>query len=322
MGAARGRGTPEVSAAGAWARWVALCSREEDALSVAIVRIAVGLIVAGHIVHLAWSGALPLVWFDSDHGGLRDLDGGALRWAGGAVPAVVVPACVFTVLSGLAMALGLTRWATWATWLGFQVVADLNGQAGGSYDELLTATLFLLGWSGAHRRLTVLRPSGSHGATSSLACVRWLLVLQLVVMYTSSAVQKVSAHWVPWGDHMALWYILQQPTWQRAPMLWVAPWVELTKVATFVSWVFELSAPLLLAGAWFRETRNRPGLLRTLFNRLDVRALQLLVGLGMHLGIEATMEVGAFSFASVALYAACFSPDELRRALRNFPGVS
>ncbi|MSP55374.1 MAG: hypothetical protein EXR69_07215 [Myxococcales bacterium] len=300
-----------------WGRWVEGCSRTEDALSVAIVRVAIGLIVAGHVVHLAWSGALPLVWFDADHGGLRDLDEGALRWAGGAVPAVVVPVCVGTVVSALAMALGLTRWATWATWLGFQIIADLNGQAGGSYDELLTATLFLLGWSGAHRRLSVLRffaRPGSVADTSSLACVRWLLVLQLVVMYTSSAIQKVSAHWVPWGDHMALWYILQQPTWQRNPMLWVAPFAGLTRVATVTSWMFELTAPLLLVGAWFRETRTRAGVVRSLFNRLDVRRLQLLVGLGMHIGIEATMEVGAFSLASLALYVACFSPDELRRA--------
>ena len=152
--------------------------------------------------------------------------------------------------------------------------------------------------------------------TSSLACVRWLLVGQLVTVYFSSALQKVSAHWVPWGDHMALWYILQQPTWQRIPMTWLAPWAWTTRVATLVSWCFEFSAPLLLLAAWYRHTRTRAGWLRSQFNQLDVRVFLLLVGLGMHVGIEASMEVGAFSAATVALYAACFSADEWAEALR------
>lgn len=301
--------TPQ-RATNAWARWVALCQREEDALPVAVVRVLTGLTVAGHIAHLALSGALPLVWFDSDHGGLRNLDGGVLHAIGGAVPQVVVPWCILTFVAAIAMVIGLTRWATWATWLGFWVLADLNGQAGGSYDELLTSTLFLLGCSGAHRRLSVLRPS----STGSLACVRWLLVGQLVTVYLSTGMQKVSAHWVPWGDHMALWYILQQPTWQRIPMFWLAPAAWVTRVATVVSWSFEMLAPVLLLAFWYRNTRTRPGWVRAQFNRLDARTLFLAVGFGMHIGIEISMEVGAFSLATVALYAACFSPDELGRA--------
>lgn len=298
---------------GLWERWATLCERREDALSVAIVRVVVALVVASHVVHLWVTGAMALVWIDADHGGLRAIDGGVLKHLGGAVPGVVHPWAAATVVAALAMAAGLGRWATWATWLGFWVLADLNNHAGGSYDELLTSTLFLLGWSGAHRRLALRRSS----RTDSPAAVRWLMVLQLVVMYFSSALQKVSAHWVPWGDHMALWYILQQPTWQRAPMLWLAPYAWATRIATVVSWCFEMGSPAVLLALWFRHTRTRGGRIRAAFNRLDVRALVLAVGVGMHLGIESSMEVGGFSFASLALYAACFSPDEWRRALRR-----
>ncbi len=297
-----------MSQPGAWARWVALCSRQEDALPVALIRVMTGLTVAGHIAHIAVTGALPLVWYDAAHGGLRNLDGGVLRGIGGATPEVVVPWSIATFLAAVTMVLGLSRWATWATWLGFWVLADLNGHAGGSYDELLTSTLFLLGWSGAHRRLSIIPSSTS----TSPACVRWLLIGQLVTVYFSTALQKVSAHWVPWGDHMALWYILQQPTWQRVPMLWLAPAAWVTRVATVVSWSFEILAPLLLLAMWYRHTRTRPGRLRALFNRLDARLLILCVGFGMHAGIEISMEVGSFSLATVALYVACFSPDELR----------
>lgn len=293
-----------------WSRWVELCARREDGLAVALVRIVVAMIVGFHIVHLYASGALELVWLDAAHGGMRMIDGGVLRYFGGAVPELVYPLAVATVLASIAMVLGLTRWATWATWLGYWVLADLNGHAGGSYDELLTSELFLLGWSGAHRRLSVLRSPDS----TSIAAVRWLMILQLAVMYLSSALQKVSAHWVPWGDHMALWYILQQPTWQRIPMLWLAPFAWTTRVATVVSWMFEITAPLLVLAMWFRHTRTRAGRLRSLFNRLDARLLILAVGFGMHVGIEASMEVGGFSFATLALYCACFSPEEWRRA--------
>ncbi len=300
-----------------WLHWVALCTRAEDPLSVAVVRIVVAMTVALHVVHLAASGALPLVWLDQAYGGLRLLDGGILKVLGGARPEVVYPLAVGTVVSAAAMALGLGRWTTWATWLGFSTLADLNGQAGGSYDELLTSTLFLLGFSGAHGRLTLV----NHAVpVRSLACVRWLLVLQLVLMYTSSGIQKVSTHWVPWGDHMALWYILQQPTWQRASMLWLAPVAALTRLATVISWFFEVLAGVLILAAWFRHTRTRAGRLRALFNRLDIRVLYLAIGVGMHLGIEVTMEVGAFCAATLALYAACFAPDEIQRVFTKSTG--
>ena len=61
-----------MSQPGAWARWVALCSRQEDALPVALIRVMTGLTVAGHIAHIAVTGALPLVWYDAAHGGLQE----------------------------------------------------------------------------------------------------------------------------------------------------------------------------------------------------------------------------------------------------------
>jgi Na+-driven multidrug efflux pump len=113
----------------------------------------------------------------------------------------------------------------------------------------------------------------------------------------------------------ALWYILQQPTWQRFPLpmqslTWAYP---LTQAASLSVWAFEQAAPLLLLAYWYRETRERPGYLRARFNALDFRTLYLLFGVGMHIGIEALMEVGPFSIASLTLYLACFHPDEWSR---------
>lgn len=303
-----------------WTAWADRLDTREDGLSLALVRIAVGAIVAGHLLHLQASGAIPLVWWDDDHGGLRDLHHPWIEALGGATPRTLgwlVPA---VTASALAMALGFaTRLTTVLTWLGFRTLGDLNGHAGGSYDELLINTLFLLVLARSGARLSLDRRFGGDPGPVP-AWPRWLMVFQLVVVYTSTGFQKVSNHWVPWGDLDALWYILQQPTWHRTAMDGLWPLYPLTRVATLATWLFEVSAPLLLLAFWYRATRERPGWLRATLNRLDWRTTVLAVGVGMHVGIELTMEVGPFSFASLALYLACWSPDEwsaLARRLRR-----
>ncbi len=122
----------------------------------------------------------------------------------------------------------------------------------------------------------------------------------------------------PGGPADALWYILQQPTWQRFTMYWVAPFYPLTRIATLSTWVFEHLSPVLILAAWFRHTRTRPGRLRAQCNRMDVRLPFLLFGVLLHVGIEATMEVGAFTVFTLGVHAACFSGDEVRN---RTPGV-
>jgi hypothetical protein len=152
-----------------------------------------------------------------------------------------------------------------------------------------------------------------------------MLVFQLALMYWSTGMQKVSSGWVPGGKADALWYILQQPTWQRMPMEWAAPLFPLTQVATLGTWTFEQTAPLLLLAAFYRNTRTRGGRLRALANRIDLRTKYLLVGIAMHIGIEVSMEVGAFSLASLSLYFCCYHPDEWRalgRRLFRRPAIA
>lgn len=304
-----------------WRRWVALIDRREPATALALCRIAVGLIVAAHLGRMIQLGADTLVWADAVHGGLRQLDPGWLEHVGGLTPTNIRLLAAGTTAAALAFAAGLfTPVAAFLTWAGFRTLADLNGHSGGAYDELLKNELLILLVSGCGRALSIdaWRKGPSFDRTAP-AWPRYVLVFQLALMYWSTGMQKVSDGWVPGGSADALWYILQQPTWQRADMSWVAPYFPLTQVATLGTWLFEQAAPLLLLAFWFRHTRTRPGRLRAAFNRLDVRSLYLLGGLGMHVGIEATMEVGAFSLASLALYLCAFHPDEwaaLARRLR------
>jgi hypothetical protein len=299
-----------------WKKLVLLLDRREAATSMALVRIASGLTVSAHLLHLGWTGAHRLVWADFEYGGLRDLKPGWLEYLGGLTAGNIEWVMGITALAGLLMALGLGgRAMTLAVFLGYDYLADLNGHAGGSYDELIKNTIFAVLLSGAYGDLTLLRAWKKLSPERIPAWPRWLLIFQLVLMYWMTAIQKVSSSWVPWGELDALWYILQQPTWQRFPLpmqslTWAYP---LTQAASLSVWAFEQAAPLLLLAYWYRETRERPGYLRARFNALDFRTLYLLFGVGMHIGIEALMEVGPFSIASLTLYLACFHPDEWSR---------
>lgn len=295
-----------------WTAWVAFLDRREPATALAICRIFVGTIVGAHLAHSVLVDADQLVWVDSAYGGLRTLKAPwLLEQLGGLTPDVIRRFTLVSALLAFAFAAGVfTRVTGVLAWIGFRTLADLNNHSGGSYDELLKNEMFILLLSGAGGALSV--DAWWRGTKANIpAWPRYVLLFQLVLMYWSTGLQKVSAGWVPGGKADALWYIFQQPTWHRMDMRWLAPFYPVTQVATLGTWFFEVGAPFLLLALWWRHTRTRGGWLRAQANRLDARALFLFWGFLMHLGIEATMEVGAFSFGSLALYVCAWHPDEL-----------
>ncbi len=294
-----------------WSRWVALLDRREPATSLAICRIVIGIAVCSHLLWMLWLGVDQLAWTDLASGGMRALEPGWLGHVGGLTPFNIRALTLLTAAAAALMAIGATTtWIVPIVWIGWRTLADLNSHAGGAYDELIKNILLILMVSGCGRALSVDAWRGKTGLVP--AWPRYVLSFQLALMYWSCGMQKVSAGWVPGGSADALWYILQQPTWQRIRMEWLAPAYPLTQAATLGTWLFEQSAPLLIVAAWFRDTRTRGGWLRATFNRLDLRSWVLVAGVGMHVGIEATMEVGAFSLASLSLYACFYHPDEWR----------
>ena len=304
-----------------WQRWVRFIDRREPATVLAICRILVGTIVGAHLAHAVLTGSDQLVWADAAFGGLRTLKvPWLLEQLGGLTPDVIRRFTLASSIFAFAFAAGaFTRVSGLLALIGFRTLADLNTHSGGSYDELLKNELFILILSGCGSALSIdalWRPR----ATEVPAWPRYVLVFQLVLMYWSTGLQKVSAGWVPGGKADALWYIFQQPTWHRFDMRWAAPYYPLTQLATRATWIFAVGAPFLLRALWWRHTRTRPGWLRAQGNRLDARALFLVWGFLMHLGIEATMEVGAFSFGSLALYVCAWHPDELAALWRRIRG--
>ena len=309
-----------------WGRWVALLSRQEDGASVAALRIALGLCALYTTGTVAVAGMVPVLWMDRANGGYQAL---TKTWwlvelLGGPTPSVVWGLVGASMLASTLLALGLfSRLAAFVALQTLMALTWLNASAGGSYDDLITNALWLMvladgdaTWSLASR----IRTGAWRGDRQVSSWPRYLFVFQLIVMYASTAAQKLSAYWTPGGDFSALYYILQQPTWQRVDMRWLGRFFPLTQVATASTWLWELSAPLLGLAFYFRDTRTAPGRLRALFNRLDFRLWYAAFGVMLHLGIQVSMEVGPFSFITLSYYLALVHPDELAslgRSLRR-----
>jgi len=308
---------------GLWSRWKALLAHKEPAHGLAFLRIGLGFILLVELLSVSLSGLVPTLWMHVDHGGYRayTLTGAWLIDAlGGPAPGLIWTLVALGMLSSVALLLGVgTRIAAFVGLQSFLALAWTNGHAGGSYDPLITNLLWLM----------VLADGGSTGSlTAKMRTGRWwpdvevsawpryLVVGQMVAVYTATGMQKVSASWVPGGDLSALYYILQQPSWHRFDMSWAASVYPLTQLLTLLSWLFEVGSAVLIFALWARASRQSAGPLRRFSNRVDLRMWWLGFGLLMHIGIMLLMDVGTFSIACISTYACFFHADELKAAAR------
>ena len=307
-----------------WGAFVRHVSREEPATPLALARIAFGLTTTWMVADIASRGLVDFLWVSrsSGGGGYRDLGGG--NWLvsslGGPTPSVMHALTAVAIAFGVALTLGLGgRLTALGTLLTVSALTGVNSHAGGSYDELLENALWLLFLGPSSATLSVdcrLRTGAWHDPTPRWAGARYLLLFQLILMYWTTGLQKVSYHWVPGGSFDALYLIFQQPTWQRFDMRWVAWFYPFTQLGTAMSWCWEVSSPLWLLTFWFRRTRTRPGWLRAWSNSVDLRVIYAAIGAIFHLGLFVFMDVGPFSPISMAYYFAVFDPEEYDRFTR------
>ena len=306
-----------------WRTWLGILGHKEPATAVALFRIGLGLALLVAFGTLAFDGVIDAIWVDKAAGdGYRTVGGTWLiRELGGATPTVVWSVWAAAMLSGVLLVVGAGgRLTAFIALHLFMSLADLNGQAGGSYDELMANGLWLAVLAPSTATLSVdcrLRTGAWRSDRSVAAWPRYLIIGQLVLMYWTTGLQKVSAYWTPGGDFSALYYIMQQPSWQRFDMTWVAWVYPFTQLATAVTWFWEVSCPLWLLAYWYRATRTRPGRVRSFFNQWDVRSIYAAVGILFHFIIFGTMNVGPFSPISLAFYAAVWHPDEWTRMARR-----
>lgn len=301
-----------------WQKWLGLLARRECGESLALCRILCGIGLVGSVFFVMPTGALGVLWSDAAHGGYRTLESQPLlmQLLGGARPVVSWGLAVGTMIAGLCLTVGLyTRIAAISSLVLFNTLTQINFHDGSAYDSLLTNQLFILIFaaSGTTWSLDSLRKVGSWQSEGFVPCwPRYVFIYQLVLCYWSTGLQKVSTHWLPGGELSAVYYVLQDPFWQRWDLTpGLVHFYGVTQFGTALTWWFEVLAPLLLLAFYYRHTRDQPGRIRAFFNRIDYRLWFALIGVGFHLGIHLFMRVGPFSWIILAYYPALWNSREI-----------
>ncbi|MBL8616672.1 MAG: HTTM domain-containing protein [Deltaproteobacteria bacterium] len=307
------------------ARAAAALRVQEPAHALALTRIGVGITILGMLGAMLWTDSVSPVWLDPADGGLRDL--APRQWLARAVgaptPAAVSGLMAAAAAGGLGLTLGLGgRLSAFVALQALLALFSLHPRTGGGHDRLISNALWLLVLAPSDQSLSLrcwLRSRSWVNPAPVAGWVRWLVIGQLVLMYAGTGMQKVGAEWFPWGDYAAVQRALLSPSWARwdltAEVAAVAPLIQ---AATALSWMWEVgfaALPLLL---WWRATRTRPGRLRAVANRLDLRAWMATFGLALHIGLLITMELGPFSLISMSLYPCLWSGEEWGRWLRRW----
>lgn len=302
----------------AWKAWLRWLSLREAGTTLALLRIAVAAIVLGTLASVAIADLVGVLWLDAAHGGYRKLAGShvVLRLLGGARPEVMGSLFVVASMGAVALLVGVGGRVTAAITLSaFHPLVTVNADASGGSDAMITNALWLLVLGDATATLS-LDCRRRHGRWRSDARVaawpRHLFLFQLIVVYTATGLHKMSIDWVPGGTHEALWWVFHDPTWCRFDLRDdIARWHGITRVASAITWWWEVTAPVWLVAFWLRATCDRGGRLRGLVRRVDPRWVFTGIGVSLHVGILLTLEVGPFSWISLAYYLALWSPREI-----------
>lgn len=306
-----------------WNAWVALWDHRERPTVLALVRILVGLALLSDLVWIGVYDIAPQIVGPREAGGLgraAQADG-AWLWrflpptpdAARAVYAAWVAATV-----GLTVG-ALTPWSAAAAALLSANTAVLVPDADRGIDLLLRNALWILALSPCGRVASVdarWRTGSWWGDGSDApAWPRHLLITQLVVMYAAAGVAKVGARWTPLAGSSALWVILQDPAVSRLapdPPAWL--WWP-SRVGTFVTLLWEWSAPLLIAVYLARHLGPRAGAFGRWVRRWRPEWAWAGVGVLFHLGIAVGLDLGVFPWAMLALYPVFLHPNDLGRAV-------
>ena len=283
---------------GAARRWEELWFEQIPPHSVAVLRMVFGLLVLASV-----AGLMPVDMFWSVDGlvprssDLRRLlvdrglhfDPGWLFIAG-------------IVVSAAAMTVGYqTRLAVPATFAGLALQKAWNHLPLSSAHVVLLSIVFCLMWTDSGRVLAVdSRRRASRGDTIP-AWPLWLIRYQVVVIYASSGLWKLS--YPAWRDGTAVYWALSLNAFHRFPFGIPSEAAPLLAVLTWSALLFEL---LFAVGVYFRRTRM----------------VTLVAGVGLHVGLLVALELGPFSLVMIASYLAFIDPRVVKRLVEAWPACA
>lgn len=303
-------------------RWVRLWDRREPAYALALVRIAVGLVVSWDFATVARLRLVSALWAPGEHGGMGPSSAATplsplVGWLD-ASPMAAWILYLTASLSALCVCLGFfSRSGALLLVLSWAQLALLAPDADRGIDALLRNALLLLACSGAGATLSLdarLRHGRWLHEASVPAWPRYLLILQLSVLYAGAGWLKQMAPWTALGGYSALYITLSQPHYASLPL---SPQLlgllyPLLQLATFATVWFERLALLLPLVLWLRATAQRGGRLRTAINRARLLELWVSLGITFHLGLALVLDLGMFPWGCLALYPALAAPASVR----------
>lgn len=309
------------------ARWVAFWDEREPPTVLASIRIAIALVMLVDLAAIGWHGVATLLWAPFEAGGILGWDAADAPLFYRLLPATAGSAQLLwlgLVLSLVCVGVGFcTRGAALSyVWLSAQA-ALINGPADRAIDRAIRIMMLILVLSPAGKIWSVdakLATGSFRGSPEPApAWPRYLILGQLVLIYFGAGLAKGGTYWYPWGGYRALYLTLQDPILAARDFGWLAQPLpfRVTQVATALTHLWELSAPLVLLAAYYRRTREQPGWLRRLFLRVPVRNGYVALGVAFHLTLAFTLRLGIFPFAMLACFPAFFRPDELGRGLER-----
>lgn len=270
-----------------WAQWVALWDRREPATALALVRICASVVL---LVDYLWLAKLGMVhaMYTPAPGGYGTAD--AVMWYGivvGTLACAAIGAATPVACIVFAYASARLSWAA------------PDGESGS--DVLMRIVFPILALSRCNARWSidawVARRLGRPFADEVPAWPRYLLMLQLVWVYFSGGQNKAGAEWGPLGGFTALANALLDPASGRLSEHFVVALYPLWRVATALTMVFELGAPLYLL-AYAKDWRR-------------VRWAWIALGVTFEVGIAIGLELGSFPYAMLALFPVLLKPQEL-----------
>jgi hypothetical protein len=299
-----------------WQAWVELLARKEAATALALVRIGVGAVTLHTMTAIYFMDVMEPLWANKDEGGIVDLAnknwlveqlGGASLDTSHTLLWTCAAACVLLILG-----LG-SRVAALVALLTSIALFSLHPGSGGGHDRLMTNMLWLLVFARSDATLSLWCFIRNRQWTSTEQVYGWVrlaLIFQVAVMYWATGIQKMGIEWMPWGGYEAIYYAVLHPAFAHFDHSWVANMMPLVRMGTAITWIWEVSFPIVVLWLWCRHTRERGGRLRRWLLRWDLRLLYAGIGLSMHGIIWFLMDVGPFSTITVCFYFCLFHPDE------------
>lgn len=286
----------------ACAAWNRFWFERQETSTLALVRIALGLVVVAWTLSL--SGDL-FAFFATD--GIQPSQPkivgvwGLLRLAPGQVAVALLFAAL--LLAAVCMTVGFqTRLASLVVFVGllsFERRSPLVFNAG---DQLLRILAFYMMLAPSGSALSIDRRLNGGRLMEFPVRAPWalrLIQLQLSFVYIGAVWAKVQG--ATWNDGTAVSYALRLTDLQRLPIpSFVAHSVTLSALLTYGTLAIELSVGLLV---WNR--RLRPWVLGS--------------GVLLHLGIDWSLRVGFFTLAVFVMYLAFLPPERASALIRAVP---